>query len=219
MDFISDDYENKKEEREKYLKDLHTIIIKSNIPLEGNCFYKHNTLELFSNLYTKQLNLFWCGKQPKTTICEIGFNAGHSTMLMLLGREKSPLTYTIFDIGMHSYTVPCFEYMKSQFPNILFEYIEGDSTITMPNWINKNNNLIGTYDLVHVDGGHSEHCIANDMINADKLLRVGGIMIIDDTNDEIINDYVSKYVKSGKYKDMLLLETFIYPHRIIRKFA
>jgi hypothetical protein len=44
-------------------------------------------------------------------------------------------------------------------------------------------------------------------------------MITDDTNDEIINDYVSKYVKSGKYKDMFLLETFIYPHRIIKKLA
>lgn len=217
MDFIREDYENKTEEKNKYLNNLHQIIVKSGIPLEGNCFYRHNTLELFSQLYTKQLNLFWCGKQAKTTICEIGFNAGHSTMLMLLGRDKSPLTYTIFDIGMHSYTRPCLEYMKSEFPNIMFEYVEGDSTVTMPQWINSRPHLEGTYDIVHVDGGHYEHCIKNDMINADRLVKIGGLIIVDDTNDSIINSYASKYVESGKYRDMYLLETFEYPHRVIKR--
>ncbi len=39
MDFIREDYENKTKEKNKYLNNLHQIIVKSGIPLEGNCFY------------------------------------------------------------------------------------------------------------------------------------------------------------------------------------
>jgi hypothetical protein len=150
-------------------------------------------------------------------ICEIGFNAGHSSMLLLLGRDNSPPNFTIFDIGHHRYTKPSFEYIKSKFSYVNFEYIEGDSTIIMPEWINNHTDLIGKYDLVHVDGGHSEHCIYNDMKNTDLLVKVNGIVIVDDTNNEIINGYVDKYISSGNYVELNVIQTFGYPHRIIRK--
>ena len=158
------DYENRSVEKERLLDGLKTLIIDSKGSLEGNSFYAHNTINLYSDLYTKQLNLFWCGKQALTKICEIGFNAGHSTMLLLLGRDKTPLDFTIFDIGHHPYTKPCVNYIKSQFSHVNFEYIEGDSTTTVPVWIDANQGHIGLYDVVHVDGGHSEHCISNDMM-------------------------------------------------------
>lgn len=40
--------------------------------------------------------------QANTKICEIGFNAGHSAMLFLMGRDKTSADFTIFDIGHHS---------------------------------------------------------------------------------------------------------------------
>ena len=217
MDFIKPDYESKNEEKQIYLDDLKNIILQTNSPLEGNCFYYHSSLDLFQDLYSKQLNLYWCGKQSKTRMCEIGFNAGHSTMLLLLGRDSSLLDFTIFDIGHHPYTKPCVEYIKSKFLNINFEYIEGDSTVTMPIWINNNNKLIGTYDIVHVDGGHYEHCILNDMKNADLLVKVDGIIIIDDTNFPIINKYVEQYLSTGNYTEINLLKFKGYEHRIIKK--
>jgi len=58
-------------------------------------------------------------------------------MLMLLGRNNSPLNFTVFDIGHHPYTKPSFEYIKSKFSHVNFEYVEGDSTTIMPEWINK----------------------------------------------------------------------------------
>jgi len=216
MDFIKPEYENKTNERQIYLNDLEQIIRNSNSSLEGNCFYYHGSLNLYPELYTKQLNLFWCGKQANTSICEIGFNAGHSTMLMLLGRDKSSINYTIFDIGDHSYTKPCLEYIKSKFTHINFEYVEGDSTIILPEWIN-NKDLIGTYDVVHVDGGHTEHCIFNDMKNADKLVKMGGIMIVDDTYIPYINKYVDLYISTGNYIELNLCSTSGYAHRIIKK--
>ena len=217
MDFITAEYESKNDEKQIYLDDLKNIIIKSNDSLEGNCFYHHTTLNIFPELYSKQLNLFWCGKQAIENICEIGFNAGHSTMLMLLGRSNTPLNFTIFDIGDHLYTKPSVEYIKSKFSYVNFEYVEGDSTIIMPEWINMHKELMNKYDLVHVDGGHSEHCISNDMKNTDLLVKKNGIVIIDDTNCHIINKYVDLYLSTGNYIELNLLSTFGYPHRIIKK--
>lgn len=187
------------------------------MPLEGNSFYAHKTLDLYSALATKQLNLFWCGKQARSRICEIGFNAGHSTLLMLLGRDKSPLDYTVFDIGAHPYTRPWLEYMKHAFSHVNFEYIKGDSTATMATWISANPSSAGLYDVVHVDGGHSEYCISNDMRNADLLVKNGGILIVDDTDVRHINSSVDSYISSGNYREMNVLRTAGYPHRIIQK--
>ena len=217
MNFIKPEYESKNDEKKMYLEDLKNIIMESNVPLEGNCFYYHETLIEFPELYSKQLNLFWCGKQAVENICEIGFNAGHSAMLMLLGRSNTPMHFTIFDIGHHSYTKPSLEYIKSKFSHVNFEYIEGDSTITMPEWINNNSEKMYKYDVVHVDGGHFEHCISNDMINANLLVKINGIVIVDDTNLDIINNYVNLYLSSGNYVEMNLLSTYSYQHRIIKK--
>jgi len=210
-------YENCSIEKNKLLDDIKQIVIDSKGSLEGNSFYVHESLNLYSDLYTKQLNLFWCGKQALTKICEIGFNAGHSSMLMLLGRDKTPLDFTIFDIGHHPYTKPCLNYIQSQFQHVNFTYIEGDSTSTMPKWIEVNHAYLGLYDVVHVDGGHSEHCISNDLKNADILVKNGGIIIIDDTNMWHINNYVNLYISNGKYREMDVLRTEGYPHRIIQK--
>lgn len=212
------EYESHTDEKKEVMNDLQSIIVNSKATLEGNAFYYSDTLDLYSSLYTKQVNLFWCGKQATTRICEIGFNAGHSTMLLLLGR-KTPLEFTIFDIGMHAYTKPSLEYIISKYPSVQFEYIEGDSILTMPQWIEENSSRIGTYDVVHVDGGHSEECILNDMKNADRLVKVNGFLIIDDTQMVHINYYVDMYIESGRYKEVDVLQTEGYWHRIIQKIS
>jgi hypothetical protein len=212
------EYESCENKMKEVLDGIKSIIIECKSYLEGNAFYHHNTLNIFQELFPKQLNLFWCGKQANFKICEIGFNAGHSTMLMLLGANTEALEFTIFDIGHHSYTRPCLNYIQSQFPSVKFEYIEGDSTVTMPKWISEREASVGgTYDVVHVDGGHTEHCIQNDMKNADILTRAGGILIVDDTNIDYINDCVDIYISSGQYKELGVLKTVGYEHRILRK--
>jgi hypothetical protein len=217
MELIQQEYNNKNDEINKYLNDLSQIIINSKDELEGNCFYYHKTLNLFQNLYSKQLNLFLCGKVAVNNICEIGFNAGHSSMLMLLGKDKTPINFTVFDIGEHAYTVPCLEYIKTQFLHVNFEYIEGDSTITMPNWITDHPHLCGKYEVVHVDGGHGDHCVSNDMKHADLLVKINGILIVDDTQDALINKYVDLYISNGNYREVNILETYGYKHRVIKK--
>ena len=214
---LAQEYKEKYPEMLIYLEDLKQIILEhiNETEFEGNCFYHHQSIREYPELYNKQLNLFWCGKQGTSNvrICEIGFNAGHSAMLMLL--SSSATTFTIFDIGHHKYTRPCINYIESAFPQTTFEYIEGDSTQTMPNHMV---NRIQTYDLVHVDGGHSEFCATSDMKHADLLLKPGGIMIVDDTDAPQINRLVDIYLESGKYVEVDVLKTFGYPHRIIRKY-
>lgn len=216
-DKIELDYTNLSKTRNIMMDDLKKIVLDSKTPLEGNSFYIHGTLNLYPELYTKQLNLFWCGQQAKTKLCEIGFNAGHSLMLILIGKDDIPIDVTIFDIGHHAYTKPCIKYIQSKYPHNNFEYVEGDSTITMPLWINKNKKCIGLYDVIHVDGGHSEHCILNDMKNSDILLKIGGILIIDDTNLTHIGNVVESYIMSGQYQELNVYETFGYPHKILLK--
>lgn len=201
-----------------HLARLHDIVVASGEPLEGNCFYVHQTLTRFPELFPKQLNLYACGKTA-TRICEIGFNAGHSALLMLLGHgitpPVKPLDFMIFDIGEHKYTSPALTYLATAFPHVNFSYVEGDSTKTMPEWIVGNPG--DAYDVIHVDGGHTEHCIKNDMMNADKMLNHGGILIVDDTQDPTINFYADAYIKSGAYKELDALATVGYKHRILRK--
>jgi predicted O-methyltransferase YrrM len=211
------EYDLLKIKKDSMVADLHAIIVNSNSVLEGNSFYEHRTLKLHDDLYTKQVNLFTAGKKADKKICEIGFNAGHSSMLMLLARDQSPFNLTVFDIGEHAYTRPCLEYIKLRFPHIDIEYIEGDSTVMVPNWLSKHPEAAGTYDVVHVDGGHIEHCIFHDMTNADILVKLNGIIIIDDTYLKTINSYVEKYLSTGKYTEVDILPTKFYQHRIIQK--
>lgn len=214
---VKQEFESHSSRMKMYLDDLAQIVNESGDPLEGNAFYYHTTLKLFPALYNKQVNLFWCGKQATTKICEIGLNAGHSSMLMLLGRDSSPLDYTIFDIGEHRYTEPSLRYLERKFQHIKFEYIEGDSTVTMPNWIKNNQSCLESYDVVHVDGGHSEHCISNDIKNANLLVKKGGLIIIDDTHLHHINAWAHNFVSSGNYRFVYLLPSHGYTHSAIQK--
>jgi len=211
-------YKSKTTEVDVFLNDLRNIIIQSNGVLEGNSFYYHGTIVRHPELLSKQVNLFWVGTQIHTRICEIGFNAGHSSMLMLLGKNSdTPIDFTVFDIGNHPYMKPCLKYIQNQFSDANFEFIEGDSTIEMPKWIETHPELLEQYDVVHIDGGHNEHCIKNDFANSLKLVKINGIIIIDDTNDVIINLYVDYYLEQGNYKEVDILPSYGYPHRIIQR--
>lgn len=199
------------------MRDLENIIINSNELLEGNYMYDHNTLNRSNFMQGKQINLFWAGSNAKKRILEVGFNAGHSTLLMLLGRDNTPLQFTIFDIGKHSYTKPAYEYLQTKFNNVEFEYIEGNSIITLPKWLENHTDLYNQYDVIHVDGGHDEECIINDMKNTVPLLKIDGIMIIDDTYADHINNCINYYIDNGILEDVDVLQTNYLKHRIVKK--
>jgi hypothetical protein len=202
---------------------LEVIVKRSGSKLEGNLFYKcqldpNNNGDLIkSNDTNKQINLLNIGIEAKSKICEIGFNAGHSMLLLLIGNTNPSIECSIFDINHHKYTFPCLEYIASIFPSVKFNYITGDSAVTLPNYISNNAGVVGTYDVVHVDGGHYEQLVKQDIYNADMLLSVNGVMIVDDTDISFINNEVDKLLSSGVYIELPILETKQSRHRIIRK--
>ena len=122
-----------------HLNKMEQIIKNSNPEiLEGNYFYYNCSYTRSSELYIpKQKNLFLAAKD-KTRVLEIGFNAGHSCLLILMGSENPKLEMTIFDIDRWPYTRPCLEYIKSSFPSSSIEFIPGDSTVTLPEYLKKN---------------------------------------------------------------------------------
>jgi hypothetical protein len=212
-------YNEKKEELDSYFDSIEAIIRSTGEELEGNSVYIDKTFKKVEGLIPKQINLFNSGSYIVERACEIGFNAGHSTLLLLMGaNDKNTINYTIFDLAEHKYTIPSFKYVASKFSNIKFEFYKGDSIKEMEKWVNNNKNLLGTYDLVHVDDGHSLECIQNDMYHADLLLKSKGIMIVDDVQNDIINNLVNCYIQIGKYKEVNnIFKTFVYPHRILQK--
>lgn len=217
---IESEYTSLSGKLDGYLEDLRNVIHNSEQQtVEGNYFYiGHQVVNVSKIGYPKRLNLFYCAKNAQK-ICEIGFNGGHSSVLMLLDKT-SPVTLTLFDIGHHKYTRPCVEHVIKYFTEHNIEYIEGDSTVTMPQWIEKNTQYIGTYDLVHVDGNHDSHHIAHDIKNADRLVKVGGIMVIDDTNIGYIHKKVDDLISTEKYEEITLLPTEKhYSHRAVKKIA
>jgi predicted O-methyltransferase YrrM len=211
-------YENKQEEMECLLQDLNQITFESNGLLEEKTFFYNYSPYRQPQFFAKQVNLYWAGIMAEKRICEIGFSNGYSAMLMLLGRNQTPIDFTVFDYGYHSYTKPCLEYLQYHFHQIKFEYVEGDSTILIPIWLEEHPEYREQYDVVHINGGNSEHFIKNDMANAVSLLKIGGMMIINNTHNPIAKDSIETYLQQGKFEEITKIHTtYAYPHRIIKK--
>lgn len=191
---------------------------------EGNAFYRHQTFDLANELIPKQIQLFALGGQAPNKLCEIGVNAAHSALLFLLGRRAhglsdKPVSLYLFDINEHVYTEPAVGYLRREFPEANIKFFEGDSTAELPTFVSCRAKEVGTFDLVHVDGGHEEPCIKSDLGCAQKLVRPGGFIIIDDTDDPIIDGYVSAALNTaGRYKEVVLYKELpMYPHRILQR--
>ena len=144
-----------------------------------------------------------------TNIMEIGFNAGHSSLLYLLANPNSKLT--IFDICQHKYTLPCFKYLQSVFPDRL-QIFPGDSTKTVPEFYTNNSN--SKFDLIHIDGAHFGDIPNKDFYNSLKL--ASDIIIWDDTQIKTLNDLLNGYIKKGLVSEIFMYKTLVYQHRICR---
>lgn len=223
---------NKAIDAEKYYSDLephinetvsvlNSIILQMNEPLEGNCFL-HGTNESDKSLFLtswffiyKRINYVNIIRDFKIKrLLEIGFNAGHSAAVFLSAMEKDA-TYLAFDLGDHKYSVPCFQFLKSKYPQVS-KYIIGDSKETLPIYLEKNPNQLKSFDCVHVDGGHDEETVRSDIELAIQLLRPGGILILDDTQLSHIYEYIPKLHNIG-YKFVYQMPTFQLAHICLQK--
>lgn len=196
---------------------IENIVKDTGEQLEGNIVYEHLTLNKANDLLPKQLNMVWAGSLMGQKVLEIGFNAGHSALFMLCGAVMRDLDFYVFDINDHKYMEPCLKHVASVFPAVHFKGYFGDSRQILTQFVAANPDQRGTFDLIHVDGGHSEECIISDLNNAVSLIRVGGTIIVDDTNDPIINKYVDALLVGDLFEEINILDNPLYKHRMFRR--
>ena len=110
------------------------------------------------------------------TVCETGFNAGHSTFQWLAGNPE--VRVYSFDLGWHEYSKTMAGYLQREFPNRL-TLTWGDSTQTLPEMKRAHPDLV--CDLLIVDGGHSFQVARADLENMEKFANPdNNILVLDD---------------------------------------
>jgi len=212
---ISSLYQTHEETIEKHYGALKQIIEHSGETPEGNCLYYHKTTNIFPELICKRANIFFYARDAKK-VAEIGVNAGHSATLLHLSADPTA-TIVLFDLNEYKYTAPALEYLRTHFPQHA-QVIFGDSRTTLVEWLTAHPEEKGTFDLVHVDGGHELSCFTSDATHALRLVRVGGILIIDDTQIDYIWDWVKQGVKNGVIEIVQhQLPTVGYSHLVVRR--
>ncbi|ELU16831.1 hypothetical protein CAPTEDRAFT_196905 [Capitella teleta] len=109
------------------------------------------------------------------TICETGFNAGHSTLIWLTAKNGTKV-YS-FDLGNHGYAKTMAQHLQSQYPGRL-TVTWGDSTKTLPEFRKSHPEV--TCDLIIVDGGHLVRIATDDHSNFRRMASLENIVVFDD---------------------------------------
>jgi hypothetical protein len=199
-----------------HILEIAKILKNINERIEGNLVCDIDPYNfVINNNILKIKNLQYLSKN-KTKICEIGVNACHSLLIMII--ENPNAEYLLFDLNYHKYTEPCINYIKSQFPNTKITIIYGNSIETVNNYINKHQYELNSYDLCHIDGGHTEDIFLHDYNNINKLSKKNTPIIFDDYNLYDIKQFINKKLNMNeieKYNDINIHETdlhFIYKY-------
>jgi len=131
------------------------------------------------------------------TICEIGFNAGHSSAVFLHSNPEAVMYQ--FDIMMLPYSERNMALFRKNYGD-RFHFIKGSSTDGVP-WFKKTQQKV--CDIFSVDGMHEYPYCLTDMLNALSVMRVGSVMIADDISDMFptCRDAWNKVVAEGYLKD------------------
>jgi hypothetical protein len=128
------------------------------------------------------------GKPSKSqkTVCEVGFNAGHSALLWLLTGATRVIS---FELGHHKYSHVAAQWISARFPGKL-HLVMGDSSQTVPTFHTMFPHE--KCDIVLVDGGHYFEPAWNDLVHFKELVDLGSgsgsganndghVLLVDDT--------------------------------------
>jgi len=128
------------------------------------------------------------------TICEVGFNAGHSAAIWLNANPSAHLVS--FDLGQFQYTHGNAMLMKETFPD-RFNIVWGESQFAVPEFAKTHPNL--ECDVISVDGDHSTEGTLQDLINLSKIASCRNWVLMDDAG------WASTNAAWQKAKDMGIL--------------
>ena len=200
-------------EYSKICDDFKDLIEKTGELPEGNCMYRHLSFDQWDLLLNKRVNYQKAVKGRKF-ICEIGFNAGHSVLAMILANPHAH--YVLFDLGTHVYARPCFDHLKKIFPQTSIEIFWGDSRETLAAYHKENPKAV--FDLIHIDGSHRSEVYKVDWKNSLDVTSSGSLIIFDDTDSPKINAFLDEEIEKGIVRDSIgFLKTSGYEHRILER--
>ena len=146
------------------------------------------------------------------TICEIGFNAGHSASLWLLANPNASVT--MFDEWIHPYARPAEAFLISakaasegvQNAAARLTIVKGSSHETIKPYAARHP---GSCDIVSVDGDHRYHGALMDLEDVHSLVNPEhGLVFLDDTNCvspwcKPVNGAMAKVIRDGLYESLV----------------
>ena len=136
------------------------------------------------------------------TVCETGFNAGHSAFTWLSANPNAHV-YS-FDLGEHTYSKPMAELLSNMFAGRL-TLTWGDSTETLPRFHEQNPDI--RCDLVSVDGGHSFEVAQADINNFRRMANRKNVLVFDDYPAPMFDPVLGPIWEGGK-KNKTIKENF-----------
>ena len=181
---------------------IEEIVKQTGELLEGNCMYQHCTFNKLPELINKQRNLMTLARVTNR-ILEVGFNAGHSALCMLMA-NPSLYIYAI-DICWHKYTKLCYDYLNKNFPGRI-KFVA-----------NHSNAVLGVleeppFDVYHIDGGHDLNIANTDFFLIKQHAKNGAIVIWDDVDQQPLHQLWEGYKRDGYVQPFDILPTTVYPH-------
>lgn len=105
------------------------------------------------------------------TVCEVGFNAGHSAAVFLLSNPQT--SYIGFDLMSLRWSAASLSFMQRAFPGRV-TIVRGYSTDTLPQ------HSAPLCDILSIDGEHAGETPYLDIVNGKKASRAGGLVLMDD---------------------------------------
>ncbi len=118
-------------------------------------------------------------------VCEVGFNAGHSTLLWLM--QDPRVRVRAFDLGVHWYSPHVTGFFDAAFDRGRVEVTFGDSQETLPAFAAAFNSSSPPEfcDLIFVDGDHHYAAALADLRNLRATARPGHhVLLMDDPDHE-----------------------------------
>jgi predicted O-methyltransferase YrrM len=166
-------------------------------PIEGHMQIQPSVIDMWKSV--KNLTDF-------RTMMEIGFNVGHSSVIVL--SMFPDVTITSFDIGRNERTLQGADLVSNKFPH-RHSFRQIDS-VTLREEFKEGLSAIGQQDLIFIDGGHTYDVALSDIMMA-KELGIKNILVDDSNMEEVaraINsvDFLEKVMdfnymyKKGKKK-------------------
>ncbi len=157
-----------------------------------------------ANYLEEYMSLYQLAKAPFIrTVCETGFNAGHSSFIWL---QANPHTYVYsFDLGSHHYGRPIAQYLQRKFPRRL-NVTWGDSSETLPAFRRQNPDV--TCDLILIDGGHTYDVCKADYDNFIEMASPDNIVVLDNYPDKRLGTRTLGDVWEGGKRSGELIEIF-----------